>query len=229
MATQKQIAANRSNARFSTGPRTADGRANSARNSLKHGMRAREIILLAGENPDEWRAVAEGYLSRFAPADAYQLTLVMEMVQGALMVARSRRIEASLLASEWDRKDLKRLRVVLPSEKDKDQTAHNGATQAHTPVSLEGSSDADLVSTVNTDADAPVADAIAFEVTQMDDTESATLELLGRGFIKNAQIIALWQSLSPSPSTSMSAQASRCRRLVRSSPPRWPGLGPLQV
>jgi hypothetical protein len=38
MATEKQIRANRENAKKSTGPRTAAGRAKSSRNALRHGL-----------------------------------------------------------------------------------------------------------------------------------------------------------------------------------------------
>jgi hypothetical protein len=38
MATEKQIAANRANARRSTGPRTALGKLKSSRNALRHGL-----------------------------------------------------------------------------------------------------------------------------------------------------------------------------------------------
>ena len=38
MATEKQIRANRENAKKSTGPRTAAGRARSSRNALRHGL-----------------------------------------------------------------------------------------------------------------------------------------------------------------------------------------------
>jgi hypothetical protein len=38
MASDKQIAANRANAKKSTGPRTAAGRAKSSRNSYRHGL-----------------------------------------------------------------------------------------------------------------------------------------------------------------------------------------------
>jgi hypothetical protein len=38
MATEKQIAANRANARRSTGPRTALGKLTSSRNALRHGL-----------------------------------------------------------------------------------------------------------------------------------------------------------------------------------------------
>jgi hypothetical protein len=39
MATERQIAANRRNARKSTGPRTAAGKARSSRNARRHGLR----------------------------------------------------------------------------------------------------------------------------------------------------------------------------------------------
>ena len=38
MATEKQIRANRENAKKSTGPKTAGGRARSSRNALRHGL-----------------------------------------------------------------------------------------------------------------------------------------------------------------------------------------------
>jgi hypothetical protein len=38
MASEKQIAANRANAKHSTGPRTAAGKRKSSRNSYRHGM-----------------------------------------------------------------------------------------------------------------------------------------------------------------------------------------------
>jgi hypothetical protein len=41
--TEAQINANRENAKKSTGPRTAEGKAASSRNGLKHGLRAVRI------------------------------------------------------------------------------------------------------------------------------------------------------------------------------------------
>jgi hypothetical protein len=41
--TEAQINANRENAQKSTGPRTAEGKAASSRNGLKHGLRAVRI------------------------------------------------------------------------------------------------------------------------------------------------------------------------------------------
>jgi hypothetical protein len=47
MATEKQLRANRENAKKSTGPKTAGGRARSSRNALSHGL-SRPLTLDAG-------------------------------------------------------------------------------------------------------------------------------------------------------------------------------------
>ena len=52
MATEKQIQANRNNAKKSTGPRTEQGKAASSQNALKHGLLARDAVL-PGEDPAE--------------------------------------------------------------------------------------------------------------------------------------------------------------------------------
>jgi len=77
MATAKQIAANRANAKKSTGPRTAAGRAKSSRNAYRHGLslpmqpdpQAIEVLAkaIAGETAGEIelraaRALAEAQL-----------------------------------------------------------------------------------------------------------------------------------------------------------------------
>ena len=67
VATTKQIEANRKNARKSTGPRTAVGKAASAANSLKAGLYARSQIT-AGEDPAALRALASQYFDRWQPA-----------------------------------------------------------------------------------------------------------------------------------------------------------------
>ena len=44
MTTEKQIAANRENAKKSTGPRTLDGKRKSRRNAVRHGLTAETVI-----------------------------------------------------------------------------------------------------------------------------------------------------------------------------------------
>jgi len=54
MASTKQLVANRSNSRRSTGPRTAKGKAISARNSTRHGLLAELRVLPEVERQAEW-------------------------------------------------------------------------------------------------------------------------------------------------------------------------------
>ncbi|MFN7921320.1 MAG: hypothetical protein U0Q16_14560 [Bryobacteraceae bacterium] len=49
MATAAQAKANRENAQHSTGPRSAEGKSRSASNSLRHGLCAKHLIVLPGE------------------------------------------------------------------------------------------------------------------------------------------------------------------------------------
>ena len=58
MATREQIAANRANARKSTGPKTEQGKARSRANALKHGMTGAGIVL-PEEDRERWEFRAE--------------------------------------------------------------------------------------------------------------------------------------------------------------------------
>jgi hypothetical protein len=58
MATIKQMEANRRNAQKSTGPRTAAGKAAVRMNALRHGLRARTVVL-PSENRDEFHQLCD--------------------------------------------------------------------------------------------------------------------------------------------------------------------------
>jgi hypothetical protein len=58
MATIKQIDANRRNALKSTGPKTLEGKAAVSMNALRHGLRARTVVL-PGENRDEFHHLCD--------------------------------------------------------------------------------------------------------------------------------------------------------------------------
>jgi hypothetical protein len=74
MATERQIAANRANARRSTGPKTIAGKMSSSRNAYRHGLscplpldpeKVDAIALaLAGDSTDEERLVAASEVAR---------------------------------------------------------------------------------------------------------------------------------------------------------------------
>src|SRR5436190_14545210 len=88
MTTPKQAQANRANARRSTGPRTAAGKARSSRNALKHGLRA-ETALLPGESAADWREHREGVLISLGAKGALETELADRV---ALALWRLRRV-----------------------------------------------------------------------------------------------------------------------------------------
>ena len=75
MATKKQIAANRRNAKRSTGPKTPAGKAVSCMNNLRHGLRARTIVL-PGEEPQEYDLIKDGLQDLYQPQNQAEQYLV---------------------------------------------------------------------------------------------------------------------------------------------------------
>jgi hypothetical protein len=66
MASQKQIEANRRNALKSAGAKTPEGKAVSRLNSLRHGLRARTVVL-PGEDPEEFRRLCDDLEAEWQP------------------------------------------------------------------------------------------------------------------------------------------------------------------
>lgn len=67
MSTKAQTLANRQNSQKSTGPRSAEGKAVSAKNAVKHGLFARDAVI-TGENKEEYDLFREEILAELAPA-----------------------------------------------------------------------------------------------------------------------------------------------------------------
>lgn len=96
MATRKQIAANRRNALRSTGPQTPEGKAVATRNSLQHGLLARNAVL-----SDECRQVFLDTLAAldasYQPAGPVEAFLVRQMAAAQWRLDPMNRIETGLL------------------------------------------------------------------------------------------------------------------------------------
>jgi hypothetical protein len=101
MPTQAQIDAARRNGAKSNGPKTPQGKAISSRNSLRHGMTAK-AILLTNENPEAYTKLAEAYYEKFQPADDVECDLVDEMVISKWRQHRDWSNEAALFDLEMD-------------------------------------------------------------------------------------------------------------------------------
>ena len=88
--------ASRRNGARSRGPVSAEGRACSARNALKHGLRASRIRLLGNENEAEFLTLAAALHEELAPAGPLQEHLAGQIALAIWRARRSDRIETEL-------------------------------------------------------------------------------------------------------------------------------------
>jgi hypothetical protein len=96
MASQKQIEANRRNARRSTGPTSGVGKAVARFNALKHGMTAGAVVL-PYEDPHSYAELRESLIGHYNPVGAAEAMLVEVVVNSYWRLLRARRVEASAL------------------------------------------------------------------------------------------------------------------------------------
>ena len=95
MASQKQIEANRTNARKSTGPRSPEGKAASRMNALKSGIDAKSQII-RGEEAANLETLRSEYYDRFHPTAPVERMLVDALIDTEWLLRRFRVVEAQL-------------------------------------------------------------------------------------------------------------------------------------
>ena len=89
--------ASRRNGARSRGPKTAEGKARSAQNALKHGMRAEKHVVLPDEDAGEFEALEAAILAELAPVGALQTVLARRVAVAAWRLERADRMEAEVL------------------------------------------------------------------------------------------------------------------------------------
>ena len=98
MASPAQINANRANAQKSTGPRSVEGKSASRFNALKHGMDAASIVI-PGEDPAEYEALAAHYLDEYHPQSPSESFHVDAMLRADWQKRRLQAVEGDLYRS----------------------------------------------------------------------------------------------------------------------------------
>ncbi len=93
--TLKQAAANRRNAKRSTGPNTEEGRERAKMNARKHGLPAKTIII-AAERADDYEAFRDTMFGDLSPVGALECILTERIVFCAWRLRRAARKEASI-------------------------------------------------------------------------------------------------------------------------------------
>ena len=107
MSSEKQIAANRANARRSTGPNTSSGKARSRMNAWKHGLRAEKVVI-AGEDAEDLQAIQRELWEEHQPSPGMESLLVERLAHYAWRMRRAVVVEAAFLKeganqpSKWD-------------------------------------------------------------------------------------------------------------------------------
>ena len=105
MVSQKQLEANRRNARKSTGPKTPEGKAIVACNAVKHGLRS-EHVLAPGEDAEEFAQFQRELLAELMDASAVESIFAERVVLAAWRLRRAIRLEAEMMMADcqvWDK------------------------------------------------------------------------------------------------------------------------------
>src|SRR5436305_2360419 len=99
MSSQRQIEANRLNAKKSTGPTTPEGRAAVSLNSLKYGLYA-ETLILPSEDPAAFESLLDRLDAEYQPATLTEETFVSQIAMASWRRARIQRMEVAVYKSE---------------------------------------------------------------------------------------------------------------------------------
>jgi hypothetical protein len=102
MSTQAQILANQANAQLSTGPRTAEGKAASSQNNLRHGLTG-PFLILRWEKKEQYEQLRADLLAEHQPTTLTEQMLVEDMAQSHWL--RKRAITMQTLCFDPERPD----------------------------------------------------------------------------------------------------------------------------
>ena len=97
MPTEKQIEANRENAKKSTGPTTPEGRMASSQNARRHGLCANHPFLLPGEDPREFDRCRRDLHNAYDVTTNLEGRYVEKMASLHWSIMRARRMESALI------------------------------------------------------------------------------------------------------------------------------------
>ena len=100
MPTERQSESARINGAKSRGPKSAEGKKKSSRNSLQHGCTASHTIILACEDPKDFERMVEKYDTMYKPVTLEEQDLVAEMISARWRIRRATGIETNLIDCE---------------------------------------------------------------------------------------------------------------------------------
>ena len=96
MISEKQLQANRQNAQKSTGPKTAEGKAIASRNSIRHGLLSKEMVI-KGEDAGEFEDLRDRLMTHYAPSGELEILITERIVADFWKLRRGGRLETELI------------------------------------------------------------------------------------------------------------------------------------
>ncbi len=96
MLSESRLAANRANARLSTGPKTPEGKAVSSQNARKHGLTSRDLTVPPNDRP-EFDQLQTSLYEDLQPEGALETELFRQIVRAAWNLRRIPRLETELI------------------------------------------------------------------------------------------------------------------------------------
>jgi hypothetical protein len=113
MASISQIEAARRNGSRSSGPVTAEGKARSSQNALKHGMYSKAVVL-SNESAELYGKLVDEYLAEYQPASRREQDLVLQIANCAWRLNRVLTMETAALDHRMDKQ-----RAAIAAETDR--------------------------------------------------------------------------------------------------------------
>src|SRR5436190_2204622 len=110
---QERMTTNRANAQKSTGPKTAEGKAASKMNAVKHGILSREV-LVSGEDQQELNTLQEWFEEDLQPVGPMEVMLVGQIVATHWRLRRILAAESSEIKREAELKEASANSSALP-------------------------------------------------------------------------------------------------------------------
>lgn len=99
VASDRQLRANRANAKKSTGPRTPTGKDAVRLNALKHGLLAR-VVLLPDDDREEFAALSQALADEFQPVGAHEQMIFDMIVAYHWRLRRVFQVENGIFSAE---------------------------------------------------------------------------------------------------------------------------------
>jgi len=115
MATLKQFEANRRNSQKSTGPKTPEGKSAVSMNALRHGLRARTVVL-PGEDPTEFHQLCDDLEVEWHPQSRTEQFYVEQMAVSQWKLTRMEVVEVNIFKDTDAKSQLSRLDQLWQAE-----------------------------------------------------------------------------------------------------------------